>query len=42
MGKFDIKYGNRNLTIDSMNVTTLKKTEMIGGIAKRQKIAKLT
>ena len=29
-GEFDIKYGNRNLTLASMNVTDLKKTGTIG------------
>ena len=30
--EFDIKYGDRNLALASMNVTTLKKPDMIGEI----------
>ena len=29
-GEFDVKCGGGNLTIASTNVTTLKKTEMVG------------
>ena len=34
MGEFDIKYSNRRLGVASMNVTSLKKYEMVEKVAK--------
>ena len=36
-GEFDIKRGNRKITLASMNVTTLKKHEMIDKVTKHMK-----
>ena len=41
MGEFDIKYGNRKITIASVNVTTLKKHEMINKATKHMEDQKI-